>query len=352
MCGGGAERVISELVKYLANKNCICIIITLDEEEVLYDIPLQVKLITIGKLANNKYIDKFFKYLKLRKKIYEVGPDVVLALPEDIGIFVIPTLFGLHIPIVISERNNPWVMPWKKSTRLMRKTFYPFAAGFIFQTEKAASFFSSKIRAKSIVLPNPLDLNRIPEPCRTERVKEIIGAGRLDKQKNFTLLIKAFSIFHELHPEYVLKIYGDGPQKDELINYAATLLPINTYCFPGKSKKLLVDIKCASMFVLSSDFEGMPNVIIEAMAIGLPVISTDCPSGGSAELIENGINGLLVPVGDVESLCNAMCMIAESEELGKMLSANSQKIKMKLDSTIIAEQWRKYLSDIYKENTN
>src|SRR5690606_25559755 len=116
-----------------------------------YDIPNQIEIYPIGIMSQNKYIDKFFSYLKLRRYVINIKPDIVLALPEDIGIYVIPALLGTKIPIVVSERNNPWVMPWKKGTRILRKLFYPLGTGFIFQTKQAASFFSDNIRKKGIV---------------------------------------------------------------------------------------------------------------------------------------------------------------------------------------------------------
>lgn len=343
MWAGGAERVIAELVKYFNSKNIKCSIITIDEGPVSYKVPQDVEIHAIGVISENKYLDKFLRYKALRNYVKKLKPDIVLSLPEDIGIYVIPSVLGLRIPVVVSERNNPWVMPWKKETRLLRKLFYPFASGIIFQTEQAASFFSSEIRKKGIVLPNPLDINRIPKPLEGDRRKEIIGAGRLDKQKNFPLLIQSFAKFYEKHPEYVLTIYGEGALREELEQLAASLLPKGACSFPGNTTELLKQINGASIFVLSSDYEGMPNVVIEAMAMGIPVISTDCPSGGPSELIQNGENGILVPVGDIDSLTFAMSRIAESDELANKLGSNAQGIKKRLDSGIVAEKWRKYL---------
>lgn len=346
MKAGGAERVISQLANKFTENGVECIIVTLDNEEIFYQLDNAVKVHAIGRTSSNSYVDKLLKYKELRRYININKPDIVLALPEEIGIFVIPALIGTNIPVVVSERNNPWVMPWKKSTRLMRKLFYPFASGFIFQTEQASNFFSEKIRKKGIVLPNPLDLNRIPEPWEGDRIKEIVGAGRFDKQKNFPLLIRAFAKFYEKHSDYVLKIYGDGPLREELIRYADSLLPKNAYCFPGRTTELLEKIKSASMFVLSSDYEGMPNVVIEAMAVGIPVISTDCPSGGPSYLIENGKNGILTPVGDLDALSDAMSKIAESDEFAMKISKEAQTIKSRLNAEVVAEKWRKYLNDI------
>ena len=167
--------------------------------------------------------------------------------------------------------------------------------------------------------------------------------GRLEKEKNFPLLIHAFSKFLLKHPDYKLIIYGDGSLRSDLHKLAEQMLPEGTYELPGISNQILNKINGASMFVLSSDYEGMPNVLIEAMSLGIPVISTNCPSGGPEMLIDNTVNGILIPVADVEALFNAMCMIVENEDLAEQLSLNALKIKEKLNSDNVLPRWLQYL---------
>lgn len=348
MSAGGAERVIAQLVNSFVNKEIECIIITLDNKEIFYQINKKVKIKPIGKKSNNVYLDKFLKYKTLRKMVKIESPDIVLVLPEEIAIYTLPALIGLNIPIVVSERNNPWIMPWKKITRILRKMFYPFASGFIFQTEQASTFFSPSIRKKGKVLLNPLDLQRIPSPWKGKRSKEIVSVGRLEKQKNFPLLIKAFAKFYEKHSDYILTIYGEGSLKDELLDLASSLLPKDAYRFPGKDPDVLNCIVDAAIFVLSSDYEGLPNVLMETMATGMPVISTNCPSGGPAELIRNGENGILVPVGDVNSLAKAMCKIVESKGLSQLLGENASMVGRRFDSKTIANEWLEYLNYVVR----
>lgn len=353
MDAGGAERVIAQLANYMVENEIQPTIVMLNNKEVFYNINRKINIIPIGKKSNKIYIDKILKYKEVRRIVNLEKPDIVLALPEEIGIFVIPALLGKRVPIVVSERNNPWVMPHKKITRLCRILFYPFADGFVFQTNQAASFFPKNIRKKSIVLPNPLDVDRIPKQWKKKRKKQVVGVGRLEKQKNFPLLINAFLLFYKKHNDYTLTIYGEGSLKDELQKLAASLLPHESYSFPGKSNDLLNIINSSSMFVLSSDYEGMPNAVIEAMAMGMPVISTDCPSGGPRELINSEENGILIPVGDVNALYKAMCDIAEDQQYEKMLGENAMLIKEKLDSYIISEKWKVYLERVIsKKRTN
>ena len=343
---GGAERVIQNLIEYFSLKNILCSLLLLEDKPIFYDIPSTIEVIKIGKRSNIKFFDKFLKYLSLRKYINIIDPDIVLAMPEEVGIFTILALFGTKNRIVVSERNNPWVMPKKMMTRLLRSFSYPLASGIIFQTQKSASYFPKKIYEKGTILLNPIDNKKIPECWLGEREKLIIGVGRLVPQKNFSLLIKAFSIFQSHHPSYKLKIYGEGPLRSELFDLCSNFLPKGAFSFPGVTTNLLIEIRKAAMLVISSDYEGLPNIMIEAMAMGLPVISTDCPSGGLKEIIINQKNGLLVPVGDSVCLSNAMCQIADNKKFAKYLSKNALLIKDKLDIQLIGETWEEYLNGI------
>lgn len=352
MYAGGAERVIAQLTKYFDSIKIECKIITIDDEEILYDLPRTVEVIAIGQKSSNKVIDRLKRYKLVRQIIKNNKPDLVLSMPEDIGIYVIPCLLGTGIPLVVSERNNPWIMPDKKVTRILRRLFYPYVEGVIFQTESAASFFDKRIQQKGIVLNNPLDDSRIPLQYQGKRSKVIVGAGRLDKQKNFKLLITAFSEFYKENKDYKLIIYGEGSQRTELENLASDLLEDNSYSFPGRDSNLLEKINDSAMFVLTSDYEGVPNVLIEAMAMGMPVISTDCPPGGPKMLINNKSNGLLVPVDNVTALVKAMNELTDIE-YSTYLANNALKLRKTLSDTKVYEDWVNYLEGVLtKKNIN
>ncbi|MBQ7976254.1 MAG: glycosyltransferase, partial [Clostridia bacterium] len=228
----------------------------------------------------------------------------------------------------------------------MRKIFYPFASGYVFQTKMAASFFSKKIQEKGCVIPNPLDTNKIPLPYLGERKRVIVSAGRLDNQKNFKLLIDSFAEFYKTHPDYSLRIYGEGNLRNELEVYAESVLGTENWSMPGRNLGWLNESYDCAMFVLSSDYEGMPNALIEAMAAGIPCISTDCPSGGSAELIINNKNGILVPVGNKKAIFDAMCELSKDKELAKRLSINAVELKVRLSLDKIAKEWFNYMGKV------
>lgn len=342
MTSGGAERVIAQLSNYFVDRSIACRIITTENCEVMYPLDEKVELVAIGKKSNNKIIDRILRYKAVRKLVLSNKPDVVLTMPEDTGIYAILALIGTGIPVFVSERNNPWVMPDVKITQFLRKVAYPFAKGIIFQTEMAKSFFPERIQEKGIVLQNPVDVSRIPAPYTGKRKKVFVAVGRLEKQKNFPMLIRAFSKFYKKEKDYKLVIYGEGRERTNLESLIKQLNLDGVVLLPGRNRDVLNAINDASAFILPSDYEGMPNALIEAMCMGMPVISTDCPSGGPRELIENQENGILIPVGDEDALVDALYSIIDLT-LAEKMSNNSGKLRYSLTSVSIFENWEKYL---------
>ena len=342
MVGDGAERVIAQLSNYFAAQKKQCSIITLNDDEVFYKLDPSIAVLPVGQKHENKLLDKFLRYRQVRKMVLEQKPDLVLSMPEEIGIYVLLALLGTKIPTYVSERNNPWVMPDVKVTRILRTLMYPFAKGIIFQTEMAKSFFPDSIQKKGVVLKNPVDAQRIPAQYRGEREKVVVAAGRLSEQKNMPLLIRSFARFSPNHPEFKLRIFGEGELREELTALAESLKVADKVELPGRSTALLEKMNSAAMFVLSSDYEGMPNVLLEAMCMGMPSISTDCPSGGPKELIKDGVNGLLIPVGDVDALHQAMEKMADSGFAAQMAEA-AYRIRAELTSPEIFVSWYRYL---------
>lgn len=341
MTSGGAERVIAQLANYFTEKNISCRIITTENGEVMYPLHEKIDIVAIGKKSNNKVIDRILRYKTIRSVVQKNKPDVVLTMPEDTGIYAILALIGTGIPVYVSERNNPWVMPDVKITRLLRKVAYPFAKGIIFQTQMAKSFFPKYIQKKGVVLQNPVDATRIPEPYIGERKKVFSAVGRLEPQKNFPMLIRAFSEFHKREKDYKLVIYGEGRERSNIENLIKELHLENFVSLPGRNKDVLNCINDCAAFILSSDYEGMPNALIEAMCMGMPVISTDCPSGGPRELINNGENGLLIEVNSAEGMKKAMRQIVDGR--GETLGENAYLTGKKLTDLHVFEEWKDVL---------
>lgn len=345
MAGGGCERVIAQLAGRFSDWGIECTIVTEYACASFYPLDARVRLVPLlaGSACPSRQIPR--AYLRLRRLVRRERPDVVLAMPEKVNVWTVLFLLGSGVPVVVSERNDPRRHPESRVKRILRALLYPFARGFVFQTEQAAACFSKRIRRRAAVLPNPLDAARLGPPWNGARERRVAFVGRLEPQKNVPLLLAAFARFHAAHPDWTLALYGDGSQRETLEAMARALLPEDAVAFFGLCPDVAERIRRAGIFALCSDFEGMPNALIEAMALGLPSVATDCPSGGCASLIEHGHNGLLVPPGDAEALCRALGRLADEPALAASLGLRARELAVRLDDRRVAGEWRDYLEN-------
>ena len=323
---GGAERVIVSLANEFAKNGVEVTLLTFVGNSCVYEVNENVRVIFAEKYCSGKKISKKVKMTSaMRTFIKEIKPDAVIAFQFDLSIVSILACAGLSCPLIISERNDPERTPRSKLFRFIRKLMYPFSDGFVFQTEQAKSYFSEKIRQRAAVICNPLRED-IPLSDRSKCSKTIVTTGRLVAQKNHNMLIEAFGMIHEDFPEYRLIIYGEGPLRRELLEKADSLGIGGYVSLPGVFSDIDKLVSEASLFVLSSEFEGIPNVLMEAMAMGVPCISTDCPCGGPALLTGNGCRGVLVPVRDAKAMADAICSVLSDKEKQERLSSAGRQI--------------------------
>lgn len=196
------------------------------------------------------------------------------------------------------------------------------------------------------IIPNAINKEFITAEYSGPRNKQIVSSGRLTEQKNHALLIKAFAGITAKYPAYKLVIYGDGPLRKDLELLASNLGIADKVSFPGYTTEIRKKIERSSLFVLSSDFEGMPNALMEAMALGVPCISTDCKGGGARFLIKNGTNGLLTPIGDVEALQAAMEKILSDQFFADNLSHNAHKLCETHSPEKIYAEWENLIKKV------
>lgn len=346
MTGGGSERVIAQLANAFAADGVAVTIVTECHRGCFYPLDSRVRLLPLIATERARTRDIPRCYFRLRRVVKRERPSVVLAMPEKVNVWTVLALLGTGVPVVVSERNDPARHPESRIKRFLRTLAYPRAAGFIFQTEAQRDYFPPSIRCRGTVLDNPLVCAALPRLARWPREKTVVAAGRLEPQKNLPLLICAFARFHARHPDYRLVLFGEGAQREALTALAASLLPAGAYTFAGQTKQLAQAMAQSALLVLSSDFEGMPNVLMEAMAMGLCCIATDCPCGGPASLITPGETGLLIPVGDEDALFAALCRAAEEEGLAERLGTAAVSLRERLDAPHVIEKWRKYLEGV------
>lgn len=335
---GGAERVTVRLSGYIVEKGYRCEIITFSkssEEE--YMVPDGVERFCIG--GSN--------VLKLRKAIKESHADILLIMDTPICVFAIPACIGLSIKTVVSERSAPGQFEGKNITRIVSRFLMRFADGYVFQTDEVKRYYSKKLKGKGEVIPNPIQTDELPRPYENiEREKKIVSVGRLVPFKNHKMLIEAFSAICKDYPDYSLTIFGEGELRRELEKVIMQNQLEDRIQMPGNQSDILPLIRSASLFVMPSNYEGMPNALIEAMAVGLPCISTDCPSGGAGSLIKSGKNGVLIPVGDKEALINALRDLLDNPIKAESLGREALSIRKTLNIERVGKMWISYFESI------
>jgi glycosyltransferase involved in cell wall biosynthesis len=353
IAGGGAEKVVCELGSYLSNRNHDIEILTATTVESNYNLD---KKVVVRSLDKNSDIAKIFPN-KLRQaiKMLRLGTYIVTN-KRDVYICFLPyitkaLLFFRNIikaPIIMSERNNPEAYP-----KNIQKELFSYAKkveGIVFQTDTVKKYYIDhcEIIANSKVIPNAIS-RKYTQNTDIIRDKKIVAVGRFDKQKNFELLIKAFGKISGEASSYKLVIYGEGPLLKTYKELCTQLGIQGRVEFPGYVSNIEEKIRDASVYVLSSDYEGMPNALIEAMSLGLPCVSTDCGGGGARFLIENEKNGLLVPIGDTEAMCLALKRIINDESLAENLGKEAIKIRERLAPGIIYGEWESFIHEVRDE---
>lgn len=260
----------------------------------------------------------------------------------------------LHIPSIISERGNPYyTIPDTWSHRL-RVKWINHADGGVFQTEGAKAYYSEELQCKSIVIPNPITKPDSIAPVRYDALqKHVISIGRFDdnKQKRYDILLQTFAKFHALHPDYSLLLYGSGPLEEQIKTWIQELRIEDAVQFMGVTKSAMQTMsEKGGIFLITSDYEGISNALLEALAVGMPVVSTDHSPGGARLLIEDHKNGLLAPIGDTERLCQVLCEYAENPELATQCGCNAQQVLERFAPKKLLDRWNEYILSV-KANT-
>lgn len=343
---GGAERVIVNLANQLQVRGYECTVVTSFEKTPEYSLLSGVSRVSL----NKEYIDSFLKRnftltLRLRKLIKKIKPDVVIVfLPEPIFRTSFATI-GLHTKLIYSIRNAPEKEYGSTIYKILGQYLLPRAHGFVFQTIDARNYFRENIRNKSEVIVNQVD-EKFYHTNLAHHRKGIVTTGRLAPQKNHKILIDAFNLIKERTSEN-LYIYGEGFMMNELHEYVKAKNLVDRVFIPGPIKNVPEVLREAKIYVLSSDYEGMPNGLMEAMALGLPCVSTDCPSGGPKALFGKKQSGFLVPVTDAHSLANAIITILSSEETMVGLSEENKRKAKDFSPEHIILKWEKFIIKIY-----
>ena len=347
LSAGGAERVITILANSFVERSIDVDILLLKNRETAYPISEKVNIVHLGmdllfssKLTACKMMRKYFRKEKQASEKLVLIPFLDVCLKRTLC-----ASFGLNIPVIASERNDPN----QKGTSFIKKIKsnipYMLATHCIFQTTGARNYYCRIVRNKSDIIMNPLSMASDIQ-WKGQKSRRIISVGRLEPQKNQMLLINAFSHIHKEYPDYKLEIYGEGSLRKQLQSRINELNLKDAVYLCGCSSDIDSIMENALLFVLPSDYEGLSNALIEALSIGMPVISTDHQCGGAGMLIKNGANGMLIPVNDEYAMFNAMKRVIEDEKFALSIAENARKIRKVLSVEKISNKWFDIISGL------
>lgn len=341
---GGAERVMINLAKYFSDTGYETILVTSFIDTWEYKIEGNVKRLTLeeNEIKQGKIKRNFSRIIKLRDILKKEKPDIAVSFMAEPNFRLLVASLGLNVKTIVSVRNDPNKEYAGKIGKFVGKWILPIADGCVFQTKEAQEWFPERLQRKSTIIFNAVK----EEFFHIERRPvdgEIITCGRLEAQKNHKLLIDAFAEVVKEYPYAKLKIYGEGSLR-EVLQEQINKLGLQEKAFlMGATNDVAKALQTADLFVLSSDYEGMPNALMEAMAAGVPCISTDCPCGGPRSLIENKINGYIISLNDKNELKNSIIDYMKQKKK-EDISNKTKKLATRFLPKKVHEEWLKYIN--------
>ena len=342
---GGAERVVSLLANKMCEDGHDVQIICLKFNDVYYQIDNRVKVVKAMEHTPNRLTELFW----LRRYFQKEKPDVVIPFTEGVYCFTILALLGTRIPIIASERLDPTAMSLPR--KFLKRLLLPYADWLVVQTESIKAYFPKSIQKKTSVIYNPVNDEVFHQIENGElkienlvRQNRIISVARLYPQKNQKMMIEAFAQIADEFPDWQLVIFGEGPLRSSLELLVKSLQLDGRVLLPGRTEHVVEELRKSKIFCLSSDYEGMSNSMIEAICVGLPIVSTKV--SGTKELVEEKGTGLLVDLNDVDSMAIALKKLIGDDTLREEMSNNGKNTAKLFKLETIIANWYQLINQL------
>ena len=295
------------------------------------------------------FVNNLTRTRRLRASLRASRPDTILSFLDKTNLQVLLATRGLGFPVVISERTVPGVYKIGRAWETLRGILYPLADAIVVQTRAVRDAFSPRIQARCRVVPNPVLAPPGPlAPSSDER--RIVAVGRLDECKQFNLLIRAFARIARSHQDWFLEIWGEGPERAKLEALRNEFGLSSRVRLPGATQDVYRELRRGGIFALTSRFEGFPNALCEAMAVGLPVVSFDCPHG-PREIIRDGVDGVLVLPGDLAAFSEKLVDLIDNPERRRSLACRAPDVLQRFGLERVMQEWEHVLSEVVPAKT-
>ncbi|QGY38999.1 glycosyltransferase [Pseudodesulfovibrio cashew] len=356
--GGGAARVMVNMANYWNRTGHDVVLYSFEDGSVPsyypVDADVSIKYLSLAKLSHSLFAslkNNWERLVKIRRVVLAFAPDVLISFIDTANIRVLLAMFGSSMPVIVSERIHPKYELIGKVWSALRLLTYPTSSAIVVQTMAAGDFFPRYMRKRIAVIPNPALAPSVRGTAPRLPEKSILAVGRLYEQKDYPTLIEAFARVVQVHSEWRLCIAGQGVLLPQLKKVVCGLGLEEYVRFLGSVDDVGGLLEQADIYVLPSLYEGFPNALCEAMASGLPCISTRCP-GGPDEIISHGENGLLVPVRDAMELAAAIGLLIEDRTLRNRLGASARDIVNHFSEKRIMDEWEALIKQVGRSHEN
>ena len=344
LSGGGAEHVLTNIAGNLAEKGHDVTITTFEKRKQFYQVNPKITINRCDNTKCNKIPEVLKDYRDTRRQLKRRKADVVISFLSRTNMMLSMAAPFTKSKIFVCDRNNRQKSQSKRVFNLSCR-LYRMAYRVGVQTNRAKESYPKYLHKKIFVIANPLDCNELDRQCEGMDIKKtntVISVGRLEQAKDFETLIAAFARTQKTHPNWNLKIYGQGKRRDSLLELIEQLGQKDRIELCGVTHTPFLEMKKSRVFVLSTRYEGFPNVLCEAMYAGLPCISSDCEFGPS-ELIDDGKNGYLFPIGDADSLYEKLTdLMSDENKRDKMGKLAKESVEF-IESSKIYAQWNELI---------
>ena len=338
---GGAQRVMSIIASALHEAGHDVTLITdiaSCNNDLEYDLKPFIHRIPLEVTAHSYLANNLIRIIRIRRIIKKIEPNCVLSFLAQPNIRMLIASYGLQCRKIVSVRNDPYHEYGYGVRKRFINILFRLADALVLQTDTAGEYFSSAIRKKSIVIPNPIE-DYFFKGKWNPNSTSIIAIGRLEAQKNYEMLLKAFSNISREYPSNRLTILGNGKRMLRLQELSKKLDIQDRVVFKGVVRDVRKELEGSLFYVLTSDYEGLPNAMMEAMAVGLPIVATDCPSGGPRFLADDGKYCKLIPCGNEEMLILAMKELLSSEEVRERYHMFSKERSQRFRTEKVERKW-------------